>query len=94
VASGSCSVGFVCAALALCFLRAPWETRWVGWRGGWNMRRRDLGNRPKDGEEAAVEEGVNKVNSDAELDGVVKESGHASPLAAAKILETEGKQNP
>ena len=58
------------------------------------MRRRDLGNRAKDGEEAAVEEGVNKVNSDAELDGVVKESGYASPLAATKILETEEKQNP
>ena len=42
----------------------------------------------------STEEGVNKVNSDAELDGVVKESGYASPLAATKILETEEKQNP
>ena len=42
VVSGSASVGFIAAALGMCFLRGPWETRWVGWRGGWSVRRRDL----------------------------------------------------
>lgn len=36
-ASGSASVGFICAALLVCVLRGPHETGWVGWRGGWNM---------------------------------------------------------
>jgi hypothetical protein len=42
VASGSASVGFICAALLVCFARAPWESHWLGWRGGWGIRRRDL----------------------------------------------------
>ncbi len=40
--SGSASVGFVGAALVFCFARGPWEKGWVGWRGGWGLRRRDL----------------------------------------------------
>lgn len=39
VRSGSASVGFVCAALLLCALRGPRETGWVGWKGGWDMRK-------------------------------------------------------
>lgn len=35
--SGSANVGFICAALLICVLRGPHETRWIGWRGGWNM---------------------------------------------------------
>lgn len=42
VKSGSASVGFVGAALVCCFARGPWEKGWVGWRGGWGLRRRDL----------------------------------------------------
>lgn len=42
--SGSASVGFAGAALVLAFMRGPWEKGWVGWRGGWALRRRDLGN--------------------------------------------------
>ncbi|KAL8716249.1 MAG: hypothetical protein Q9220_000154 [cf. Caloplaca sp. 1 TL-2023] len=37
--SGSVSVGFLCAALCLCFLRGPREKGWVGWGGGWSIRR-------------------------------------------------------
>jgi hypothetical protein len=42
-ASGGCSVGFVGLALCLCAVRGPWEKGWVGWRGGWGVRRKDLG---------------------------------------------------
>jgi len=66
VASGSCSVGFVCVALMLCFVRAPWETRWVGWRGGWNMRRRDLGPVRKE-EEPIVEQTLTGDPSEKEI---------------------------
>jgi hypothetical protein len=54
VASGSASVGFVGVALLVSFSRAPWEKGWVGWKGGWSIRRRDLG--PKDGrQQPAIE---------------------------------------
>lgn len=38
VASGSASVGFICAAIFFCLLRGPHEQGWVGWRGGYEMR--------------------------------------------------------
>ncbi len=48
--SGSASIGFIGAALCFCFAKGPWEKGWVGWRGGWGIRRRDLG--PKEKEKA------------------------------------------
>ena len=38
VASGSASVGFICAAIFFCLLRGPHEQGWVGWSGGYEMR--------------------------------------------------------
>ncbi|CAF9942683.1 hypothetical protein IMSHALPRED_004466 [Imshaugia aleurites] len=46
--SGSASVGFIGAALCFCFARGPWEKGWVGWRGRWGIRRRDLGPKEKE----------------------------------------------
>ncbi len=57
--SGSASVGFIGAALCFCFARGPWEKGWVGWRGGWGIRRRDLG--PK--------ETVDQQGQDTEIAG-------------------------
>ncbi|KAH0541407.1 hypothetical protein FGG08_004097 [Glutinoglossum americanum] len=42
IASGSASIGFLGLGLLFCFARGPWEKGWVGWRGGWSIRRRDL----------------------------------------------------
>lgn len=39
VASGSASVGFLCLALVFCFARGPHEKGWIGWGGGWNIRK-------------------------------------------------------
>lgn len=64
IASGSCSVGFISLALALCFVRAPWEERWIGWRGGWNMRRRDLGSKKE--EVPTVEQALHEMSADGE----------------------------
>lgn len=58
--SGSASVGFIGAALFFCFAKGPWEKGWVGWGGGWGIRRRDLG--PK-------EKGGPQLESDAETAG-------------------------
>ena len=51
VKSGSASVGFVAAALVICVLKGPWEKGWIGWRGGWGIRRRDLEKEEKKDEE-------------------------------------------
>ncbi|KAK5053749.1 hypothetical protein LTR84_001710 [Exophiala bonariae] len=42
VASGSLSVGFVVLALVLCVVRGPYEQGWVGWSGGWDIRKQNL----------------------------------------------------
>lgn len=44
IQSGSASVGFIGVSLLACFVRGPWEARWAGWKGGWGLRRRDLGS--------------------------------------------------
>ncbi|KAH6652597.1 major facilitator superfamily domain-containing protein [Truncatella angustata] len=37
--SGSCNIAFIGFGIILCFMRGPRETKWVGWRGGWNVRK-------------------------------------------------------
>jgi len=77
-------VGFVCVALLLCCVRAPWETRWIGWRGGWDMRRRDLGRAAKNSVELPVERELRDVGSDKEVPATEEEDG----------VRTSGKSTP
>ncbi|EXJ77492.1 hypothetical protein A1O3_09718 [Capronia epimyces CBS 606.96] len=42
VASGSLSVAFVALSIFVCFARGPYEHRWIGWAGGWNVRKQNL----------------------------------------------------
>jgi hypothetical protein len=42
VRSGSASIGFAGAALLFSLARGPWETGWVGWAGGWSLRKKDV----------------------------------------------------
>ena len=32
-------MGFLAAALGLCFARGPREKGWLGWSGGWSLKR-------------------------------------------------------
>lgn len=41
IASGSLSIGLIGFNLFLLTLRGPYEDRWVGWRGGASMRKKD-----------------------------------------------------
>ena len=63
VASGSTSVAFIGVALLCCFARGPWEPGWLGWGGGWSIRRRDLGSRGK--HEPAVERAVDELSAES-----------------------------
>ncbi|GIZ36696.1 hypothetical protein CKM354_000016400 [Cercospora kikuchii] len=40
--AGIFNIAFLAAAIAVTTLRGPWETQWLGWRGGFNIRRRDV----------------------------------------------------
>lgn len=52
IRSGSASIGFIGLALVFCFAKGPREKGWVGWRGGWVIRRTDLGpNRSSGGDQ-------------------------------------------
>lgn len=74
IASGSASLGFTGAALVVCFARAPWEKGWVGWNGGWGLRRRDLGPmHESDNPESAIEQALDEVS--AEPGGHIDEGG-------------------
>lgn len=41
VASGSLSVGLVVFTFFICAARGPWEEGWIGWSGGWGIRKKD-----------------------------------------------------
>lgn len=64
--SGSASIGFIGAALFFCFARGPWEKGWVGWRGGWGIRRRDLGPKEKEQQQANDPERAGNTMDDEE----------------------------
>ena len=66
VASGSTSVAFIGVALLCCFARGPWEPGWLGWGGGWSIRRRDLGPRGK--QELAVEQAMDELSAESGQD--------------------------
>jgi hypothetical protein len=61
IASGSASVGFIGVALLCCFARAPWQKGWLGWSGGWGIRRRDLGPR----QEPVIEEVLDELSAES-----------------------------
>lgn len=55
IASGSASVGFISMALLFSIIRGPHEEGWIGWGGGWNIKRRAAMPATKTDEERAAE---------------------------------------
>ena len=62
------AVAFVVLSLIICFARGPRETKWIGWSGGWSVRRDDLGPKPSDVEETSASEAVLEGNQDTKRD--------------------------
>jgi len=99
--SGSASVGFIGAALFFCFVRGPYETRWVGWRGGWSLRKKPKNDEPgaewvnhKDGQKGGGEEGESggngkeETNTEKALDEIAGED-EEERVAREKAAEEE-----
>ncbi|KAI1751331.1 major facilitator superfamily domain-containing protein [Xylaria castorea] len=53
--SGGLSIGFIGAAILIGLARGPRESGWVGWKGGWNIRK-DKNIEEKSERQVAVEE--------------------------------------
>jgi hypothetical protein len=51
MASGSMSVGFIAFSFLVCAARGPYETRWLGWGGGWSIRKKHKNSADGRGEE-------------------------------------------
>ncbi|MCJ1333622.1 hypothetical protein MMC10_010322 [Thelotrema lepadinum] len=86
IKSGSANVGFIGGALVICLLRGPWEKGWIGWRGGWGIRRRDLKKQEKKDEENGE---VGQLERSA---GNGEGSGESSD--AEKTLHEKDKEGP
>jgi hypothetical protein len=54
--SGSMNIAFMGAAIIVGLARGPRETGWLGWKGGWNIRR-DRNASEKAEQPLVVEEG-------------------------------------
>lgn len=52
--SGGCNIAFIGTALIIAFARGPREKGWMGWSGGWSVRRVDV---PTQAKTAHVAEG-------------------------------------
>lgn len=87
IRSGSASVGFIGAALCVCFLRGPWEPGWVGWHGGWSIRRRDLGPKTTNSatQEPAIEQALDELSAEGEQ---VVDDGKRLPEAEPARIDT------
>jgi predicted MFS family arabinose efflux permease len=85
IGSGSASVGFIGAAILVIVARGPWEEKWVGWRGGWSMRKKDPNSADgKTSEKTHFHEGkIRDEETGAQekvLEEVAAEPGNESPL--------------
>lgn len=85
VRSGSASVGFIGAALALCLARGPWQKGWLGWSEGWGLRRRDLTPHGRDEEKVDGAVGGRAAAEDKET----SEEKVADEMAAEAVQGNE-----
>jgi len=99
--SGSVSVAFVAAALGVMLVKGPYEKGWVGWGGGWSMKKKDRntadgktvekemhGPKEQGDEEMAVASGSGSGANEKVLGEVGAEEGNQSPLESVSASET------
>lgn len=94
IGSGSTSVGFIGLAILAMVSRGPWETRWLGWRGGWSFRKRDalsadgrtVEQSPTTRSREDLEPG--RTADEKALEEVAAEEGHETPLKDESEVET------
>ena len=85
ISSGSASVGFIAAALLVCFSRGPWEKGWVGWGGGWSVRRRDLGPQKGDVEKSGAGQQNGSLGDDESAREKMADEMAGEPTRGAEV---------
>lgn len=70
IASGSYSMGSIGAALVVCLLRGPWETGWIGWHGGWGIRKKVANS--SDGKGVEERNPLRRLNTSEKLEDQMK----------------------
>jgi predicted MFS family arabinose efflux permease len=68
IASGSASVGFISMALIISLARGPYEPGWVGWSGGWSIRKRVVQTKPSADEEGRTVDAGERDQEPSESD--------------------------
>ncbi|KAF2673247.1 putative major facilitator superfamily transporter [Microthyrium microscopicum] len=82
--SGSASVGFIGAAILFALLRGPWEKGWIGWHGGFSMRKKD-----KMSADGRTAETVFYKGKDGDLE---KAEGTTTHKALTELAAEEGRE--
>ncbi|KAM0721276.1 hypothetical protein Q7P37_003564 [Cladosporium fusiforme] len=85
IASGSYSMGSIGAALVVCFLRGPWEHRWLGWRGGWSIRKKTVNS--SDGKTTEERNPLRRLNTAEKLEDQARKEEAERDLERGKVEE-------
>lgn len=88
------AVAFIGAALLVCLARGPRETGWIGWSGGWAIRRDDLPSSEKSGKTEAADEAQRGEEGEGRREGgeavVVMELGKNMNTNTAEHRDGDG----
>lgn len=91
IASGSYSVASIGAALVCCFARGPWEEGWLGWSGGWSVRKKSATSADGKTEEKAAHGGEHGGGKPGEQFAANEQDAEKGiELAAAEAEDTPG----
>lgn len=85
IASGSYSMGSIGAALIVCLLRGPWETHWLGWRGGWSIKKKVLNS--SDGKAAEERNPLRRLDTKERMEERARKEEAERDLEAGKVAE-------
>jgi Major Facilitator Superfamily len=93
-ASGSACVGFISLSIVIALARGPWEEGWVGWSGGWSIRRKDLKENPPGStpQRTDVEEGLEEMAASEENEAPLSEKAMVHPEKSAQKIEPESAE--
>ncbi|KAK8859241.1 MFS general substrate transporter [Apiospora arundinis] len=71
--SGGCNIAFIGAAILICFARGPRESGWLGWHGGWNIRRGDQTPNASDAQQQHLSQNISDTETAIETSGSLRE---------------------
>jgi predicted MFS family arabinose efflux permease len=83
--SGGLGIAVIGSAIVLVLLRGPHERRWVGWRGGWDLRDKEVGEVETETEQSDVE--ARAVSADATVRDATDEIAVVAGQPSTSVFE-------